>query len=587
MDSNGHAEHANGVNRHFTGYSVPQETKELFLNGIILNPLIAPTLPSNIEECAEKVHFEGNNKPSIPINWRFAESISSLKGLEAAMINALLRSKYGIEPQKVIVNTDHAQLFIMSALLWTIDPKGEALTTATAKTPEGKAQFEKYFKNWDIHDPAIGFHRQSTTNIYRTRDRKFFHLHGSMNPDPMLKSLGLPSQRDVTKIEESWKPFEEKIAQINSEDLQRLASDEYKQAGTICWTPEEYQNSEHGKANAHVGLYEIHDVPLANQPACWWPDSPETSAQRPLAGLKVLDLTRVIAAPAITRGLAELGASVMRVTAPHLTDFSSLHCDLSWGKWNSHLDFRKEEDCEKLRALVLDADVVVQGYRPGVLDKYGFSQQGFLDLCKGRERGLIVVRENCYGWQGPWSYRSGWQQISDANCGVSMEFGRAMGNDEPVTPVFPNSDYCTGVCGVVAILNALLRRGSSGGSYNIDIALNYYSQWLVNSCGVYPAAVWEELWVRNGKQVFRHNHNMLYTIPRYLQMLHENSGSILFKPEFFEDRHSGAIGKTIRTIAPILKFPDGPVQLKYNVGTRTNGVDKAFWPKNLMTEVVV
>ena len=127
----------------------------------------------------------------------------------------------------------------------------------------------------------------------------------------------------------------------------------------------------------------------------------------------------MIAAPAVIRRLAELGASVMRVTAPHLTDYSMLLCDLNWGKWNSQLDFRKEEDREKLRALVLEADVVVQGYRPGVLDKYGFSQEGLLEICKERERGLIVVRENCYGWHGPWSYRSGWQQISDA---VSFEF---------------------------------------------------------------------------------------------------------------------------------------------------------------------
>ncbi|XPT02981.1 hypothetical protein M3J09_012084 [Ascochyta lentis] len=147
----------------------------------------------------------------------------------------------------------------------------------------------------------------------------------------------------------------------------------------------------------------------------------------------------------------------MRVTAEHITDMSVLHVDLNWGKWNAHLDFRKEEDRETLRDLVREADVVVQGYRPGVLDKYGFSPDDLLELTKHRDRGLIVVRENCYGWYGPWSYRSGWQQISDANCGVSMDFGRAMGNNEPVTPVFPNSDFCTGTAGVIAVLNALLQ----------------------------------------------------------------------------------------------------------------------------------
>jgi hypothetical protein len=87
---------------------------------------------------------------------------------------------------------------------------------------------------------------------------------------------------------------------------------------------------------------------------------------------------------------------------------------LNWGKWNTFLDFRKEEDREKMKALVLEADVVISGYRPGVLDKWGFGQEDILKLCEGRERGIIYARENCYGWNGPWAYRSGWQQISDA-----------------------------------------------------------------------------------------------------------------------------------------------------------------------------
>jgi hypothetical protein len=268
-------------------------------------------------------------------------------------------------------------------------------------------------------------------------------MTGSMNPDPSLESVGLPKELDSPTIEKSWKPFIDKLSQIDSKTMQTLASDKYKQAGTICWTTEEFKQSEHGKANAHVGLFEIreHTRENSSQGPTWWPDSPQTSANRPLAGLKVVDITRVIAAPAITRGLAELGASVMRVTAPHLVDYSSLHCDLNWGKWNCHLDLRNEDDRSKLRELIKDADVVVTAYRPHVLDKWGFGERDILEMCKDRERGVIYVRENCYGWYGPWSHRSGWQQISDACCGVSMEFGRAMGNDEPVTPVFPNSDY--------------------------------------------------------------------------------------------------------------------------------------------------
>lgn len=468
--TNVHTNGANNVNGKAASYSIPKQTQQIFNEGILNNPLIASTLPNEIEASAKCVRFEGSDQPSIPINWRFAESISALKGLEAAMINVLLKRKYGMEPQEAIINTDHAQLFFMSILLNSIDPDGENIGFASAHSPKGKAAYDKLFKNCDLHNGSGSVYRTSATNIYRCKDGRYFHLHGSMNPEPTQDSIGLPHDQDFSSHEESWGPYEQKLAQIDSKEMQRLASDVYKQAGTICWTTDEFKNSEHGKANAHIGLYEIHNIKNSRQRACWWPDVSETSAQRPLAGLKIVDLTRVIAAPAVTRGLAELGASVMRVTAEHITDMSGLHLDLSWGKWNAHLDFRKEEDREKLRALVREADVVVQGYRPGVLDKYGFSLDGLLELTKDRERGLIVVRENCYGWNGPWSYRSGWQQISDACCGVSIEFGRAMGHDEAVTPVFPNSDFCTGTSGVIAVLNALLRRGAEGGSYKVDVS---------------------------------------------------------------------------------------------------------------------
>lgn len=68
-----------------------------------------------------------------------------------------------------------------------------------------------------------------------------------------------------------------------------------------------------------------------------------------------------------------------------------------------------------------------------------------------------------------------------------------MGNDEPVTLVFPNSDYCTGVAGASSILTALMERAEKSGSYTISIALSYYTQWLVNACSTYPPAVWEEV----------------------------------------------------------------------------------------------
>lgn len=95
----------NGVAKSLETYSVPDETQKIFNDGILNNPLIASSLPDDIAEAAAKVRFEGTSKPSIPINWRFAESISALKGLEAAMINVLLSRKYGVSAQEAVINT--------------------------------------------------------------------------------------------------------------------------------------------------------------------------------------------------------------------------------------------------------------------------------------------------------------------------------------------------------------------------------------------------------------------------------------------------------------------------------------------------
>lgn len=105
MATNGINGHTNSTNGHKTEYSIPQETQDIFDHGILKNSLIASTLPKETEECAKKVRFQGTGKPSIPINWRFAESISALKGLEAAIVNVLLKKKYGIEPQEAVINT--------------------------------------------------------------------------------------------------------------------------------------------------------------------------------------------------------------------------------------------------------------------------------------------------------------------------------------------------------------------------------------------------------------------------------------------------------------------------------------------------
>jgi hypothetical protein len=162
-----------------------------------------------------------------------------------------------------------------------------------------------------------------------------------------------------------------------------------------------------------------------------------------------------------------------------------------------------------------------------------------------------------------------------------------MGNDEAVTPVFPNSDFCTGAAGATGVLQALIERAEKGGSFVIDVALNYYSQWLVKTCSTYPPEIWDELWAAYCRPVFHHTDNMGITIPLFFKMLTQNPlGARIFNPIFFEIRENRAIGAPIRTVKPILFFPEGIVEPGYNVGSRGNGVDEARWPEDLLTEII-
>jgi hypothetical protein len=87
------------------GYSVPDEAAKLLREGILQNNLLRHNLPPSAALLADHVHYDGNALPSIPVNWRFAEGIAALKGLEATWINALLQKRYGLDPVEIHINT--------------------------------------------------------------------------------------------------------------------------------------------------------------------------------------------------------------------------------------------------------------------------------------------------------------------------------------------------------------------------------------------------------------------------------------------------------------------------------------------------
>lgn len=139
----------------------------------------------------------------------------------------------------------------------------------------------------------------------------------------------------------------------------------------------------------------------------------ESDSNRPLAGIKVLELCRIIAGPTITRILAEYGADVLKITSPHLSDVPFFQVDGNMGKHAADLDLKTQEGRRIFESLLADVDVVVDGYRPGALEKLGYGVDAIKNLAVKRGKGIIYVNENCFGYAGEWSDRPGWQQIAD------------------------------------------------------------------------------------------------------------------------------------------------------------------------------
>jgi crotonobetainyl-CoA:carnitine CoA-transferase CaiB-like acyl-CoA transferase len=202
------------------------------------------------------------------------------------------------------------------------------------------------------------------------------------------------------------------------------------------------------------------------------PPEPFMEGERPLSGIRALDLTRVIAGPMCGRTLAEHGADVMRVVGPHLPFVDSLVIDTGNGKLSTHIDLRNETGRETLRGLASDTDIFCQGYRPGGLGSYGFSPE---EVAKIRP-GVVYVSLCAYGRAGPWSGKRGFDTLVQCCTGLVNE----QTGDEEIPRHVPAQllDYITGYLAAFGGMTALARRAEHGGSYLVRVSLCQTAHWV-------------------------------------------------------------------------------------------------------------
>ena len=181
-----------------------------------------------------------------------------------------------------------------------------------------------------------------------------------------------------------------------------------------------------------------------------WTPSPT----RPLDGLRVLDLTRVLAGPTCGRTLAAFGADVLHVRGPNVPVVPAFVVDTGHGKRQAHADFADPGLLAALRRVALGADVVVQGYRPGVVARYGLDE----DSLRADGFGGVYGSVSAFGHDGPWADRAGWEQLAQSTSGLCLD---PLGDEKPAMLPCAFTDYTTGfvmAAGIMEALDAVVRR---------------------------------------------------------------------------------------------------------------------------------
>ncbi len=300
--------------------------------------------------------------------------------------------------------------------------------------------------------------------VYATGDGRKVRLHTNFphHRDGMLRLLDCAYEREAVQAA---------LAKWEGEKLETAAA-EAGLVATMMRSPAEWADHPQARAVAQLPLFEI--TKIGEAPARGLPAFPEEEEKRPLAGIRVLDLTRVIAGPVCGRALAAHGADVMRITAPHLPGLPELDIDTGRGKLSASVDLRATDDREWLEALVREGHVLVQGYRPGALAARGFSPEALAEL----RPGIVAVSLSAYSHEGPWGKRRGFDSLVQNATGINVAEAEAAGVPAPKELPAQALDHASGYLMAFGAMMALMRKAREGGSWHVRVSLAQTGHWL-------------------------------------------------------------------------------------------------------------
>ena len=297
--------------------------------------------------------------------------------------------------------------------------------------------------------------------IYKTRDNRFVRLHTNFrhHRDAVCKVLGCKPERDDVQAA---------LMQWDGEAFETAAY-----AGgcvvALMRSHDEWSATPHARALAELPLISITKIgEAAPKP---WP-----RGERPLAGVRVLDLSRVIAGPVAGRTLAAHGADVLLISGPDLPAIPWLTIDTGRGKLTSFVDLRHEQGRGALRDLLSVADIFSQGYRPRAIAGFGFAPEEAARI----NPGIVYVTLSAYGHAGPWAERRGFDSLVQTATGFNHAEGQAAGVEGPKELPAQMLDHATGYFMAFGAMMAKARQSREGGSWHVQVSLAQTGRWLWN-----------------------------------------------------------------------------------------------------------
>lgn len=389
-------------------------------------------------EAADGVTVVGDERP-FATSFGIVEAAASVLGAIGAAASLLWTERGGV-PQEVTVRRGHAGASLVGFAFQHVEVGG---------TPVAP---------WSLDRPLV--------KLYRCGDGRYVHLHGEFAHLATLTcdvlGCAVDSPTDVVA---------EHVARWDGQDLEEALA-VAGTCGAMARSSKEWSAHPQARAIAPLGRLSIEKIgdsaPVAFEPPTL------TAAVRPLSGVRVLDLSRLLAGPTHGRTLAEHGAEVLLVNSVRLANVPAFVVETSHGKRSCCIELDEPDGVATLRGLAAGADVFAQGYRGGSMARRGFGPE---DLAALRP-GIVVVTINCYGDVGPWRLRPGWEQMAQTVSGLAVGQG---GEDHPALLPAAACDYTTGYLAALGTMAALWRRAHEGGSYHVRTSLCQTAGWLTDT----------------------------------------------------------------------------------------------------------